>query len=154
MLSIFRWLRICQRGRGCDEFIRVGEFILGEEMLLRSCFDSLLVILAFVIDDVEDFLPFLDLLFHFLLAAKEKFETFLKRAVAFVDPFGELADFLDGKPCALEALDDLERGEVDVGEAAVSRLGPFEEGEKAFLVIITERRRRDARHFGNLLDGI
>ena len=71
-----------------------------------------------------------------------------------MDPFGELADFLDGKPCTLEALDNLERGEVDVREAAVSGLGPFEEGEKAFLVIITERRRRDARHFGNLLDGI
>lgn len=132
----------------------MGQFVLGEEMLFRSCFDSFLVILAFVIDDVEDFLPFLDLLFHFFLAAEEKVEAFLKRAVAFVDPFGELADFLDGKPCTLEALDNLERGEVDVREAAVSGLGPFEEGEKAFLVIITERRRRDARHFGNLLDGI
>ena len=109
----------------------MGQFVLGEEMLFRSCFDSFLVILAFVIDDVEDFLPFLDLLFHFFLAAEEKVEAFLKRAVAFVDPFGELADFLDGKPCTLEALDNLERGEVDVREAAVSGLGPFEEGEKA-----------------------
>ncbi len=82
-------------------------------------------ILAFVIDDVEDFLPFLDLLFHFFLAAEEKVEAFLKRAVAFVDPFGELADFLDGKAGPRQALDNLERGEVDVRRSGGIRTRSF-----------------------------
>ena len=94
-----------------------------------------------------------DKLKQFLLTDQD-IQAFFRRLFSVGGEIDKFPDHPDGKSCFFQALDQAEIGKILIGELPRAGGRPGNERQQPFLVIIAERRRRDAEDLRHFTDAV